>query len=176
MPPPIPVELHPHDPSWAGQAKEEIARLKHALGEIILDAHHIGSTAIPGIRAKPVLDLIPVTTSLVALDQSRTMLESLGYAWWGEYGLAGRRYCTLDDPSGRRLVQLHCYETGSPEIARHVAFRDYLTAHPNIAREYESEKIRCRALHPGNSHAYSECKSAWISRIEAEALAATAGT
>lgn len=171
MPPPIPVELHRHTPAWAEAAKREAARLSEALNEQLVAVHHVGSTAIPGIRAKPILDLLPVVGDLAALDAARPRIEALGYAWWGEYGLPGRRYCTLDDPAtGLRRVQLHCYEPGSPEIERHVAFRDHLRSHPDVAAAYDAEKERCRALHSMNSHAYTECKNAWIRRIEAEAV------
>lgn len=171
MPPPFPVELSEHRRSWATEAQKEIARLVTATGNAIVEVHHIGSTAIPDIRAKPILDLMPVVVSIGEFEKFRPILEGLGYKWWGEFGLAGRRYCTLDDKmTGRRIVQLHCYEEGSPEVTRHLAFRDYLTAHPNLAREYEAEKCRCQALHPLDSHAYADCKSAWIRKIETDAL------
>jgi GrpB-like predicted nucleotidyltransferase (UPF0157 family) len=135
--------------------------------------HHIGSTAIAGIRAKPILDLIPVFASAAALDDLRAQLESLGYEWWGEYGLPGRRYCTLVDPqTGCRRVQLHGYLKESPEITRHLAFRDYLRARPDVAQGYDAEKERCRKLHPFDSHAYSDCKCESIQRIQAAALRA----
>ena len=173
MPAPIPVELKQSDPAWAQAARNEIARLTTAIGEAIVVVHHIGSTAIPGIRAKPVLDLMPVVLNLERLENSRSILERLGYSWWGEYGLPGRRYCTLDDPqTGRRKVQLHCYEQNAPAILRHLAFRDYLRSNPDLARAYDAEKGRCRDLHPADSHAYTDCKGAWIRRIEAAALAA----
>jgi GrpB-like predicted nucleotidyltransferase (UPF0157 family) len=173
MPSPIPVELHPYDPRWAENARTESARLAHVLGASLVTVHHIGSTAIPGIRAKPILDLIPVLASSAALDETRTGIESLGYISWGEYGLIGRRYYTLDDPvTGVRKVQLHCYGVGSPEITRHVAFRDYLCARPEIAQAYDAEKARCRERHPLDSHAYSDCKSKWVERIQEEALRA----
>jgi GrpB-like predicted nucleotidyltransferase (UPF0157 family) len=86
---------------------------------------------------------------------------------------SGRQYEHCGDRDGGE--QLHCYEQGSSEIVRHLAFRDYLRSRPDLAREYHAEKGRCRDLHPLDSHVYTDCKAAWISRIEAEALSATTG-
>lgn len=170
-PRPIEVELLPHDPRWAVMAQEEVAALAAAFGSSLITVHHIGSTAIPGISAKPILDLMPAVTCLSDLDRRRKDIEAIGYQWWGELGLPGRRYCAKDDPlTGRRITQLHCYAVGSPEIDRHLAFRDYLRERPDIARAYEEEKLRCRNLHPDDSHAYSDCKNNWIKAVEAEAL------
>lgn len=166
------VELLPHDSAWAEQAGHEAARLHLALGSILLRVHHVGSTAIPQIVAKPILDLIPEFTSLAALDAARATMESLGYDWRGEYGLPDRRYCTLSDPQpGQRRIHAHCYASGSAEIARHLAFRDYLCAHPQIAQAYAAEKQRCRTLNPHDSGAYSAAKHAWIQPVQATALA-----
>lgn len=171
MPPPFRVELVPHDPAWASAAAAEGERLASALGPVLVAVHHVGSTAVPGIAAKPVIDLMPVVADLGALDERRPHVEALGYQWWGELGLPGRRYCTLSDPAtGRRLVQIHCYALGSPEVDRHLAFRDYLRHRPDVAGAYEREKERCRALHPEDSHAYSDCKGPWIAAVESEAL------
>ncbi len=175
MKPPLPaiaVELLPHDPCWDELARAEAARFAEAMGDVLLRVAHIGSTAIPGICAKPIIDLMPVVTDLVALDARSPAIEALGYDWRGEYGLPGRRYCIRDDDrSGRRLYQAHCYADGSPEIVRHLAFRDHLRANPATAAEYAAEKERCRALYPDDSHRYGACKSGLIQRIEAEALA-----
>jgi GrpB-like predicted nucleotidyltransferase (UPF0157 family) len=166
---PIPVKLVPHDPRWPTLAEAEADRIRDAVLPIALETHHIGSTSIPGILAKPVLDLLGVAGTLADLELTRSVLERLGYVWRGEYGLPGRRFCTLDDQSGVRRVQLHGYASGDPSIRRQLAFRDYLRARADVARDYEFEKLRCAALHPDNSTDYSACKGEFIRSIEAEA-------
>src|SRR3954454_24417005 len=168
-----PVELHPHTPEWAALAAREIGRLAAALGaERLAAAHHIGSTAMPGIRAKPIVDLLGEVASLAALDAAADLVRGLGYDWRGEFGLPGRRFCTLDDAAtGRRLVHLHCYAAGAPDVELHLAFRDHLRAQPGLPRAYEGEKLRCRALWPEDRRAYTAAKSAWIDVVVREALA-----
>jgi GrpB-like predicted nucleotidyltransferase (UPF0157 family) len=171
MPPPITVELLPHDPDWSHLANAEAQLLAGVLGPNLRTVYHIGSTAIPGIRAKPILDLMPVIANLTELDKCQGKVEALGYDWWGELGLPGRRYCAKCDPrTGRRTIQLHCYEDGSTEVTRHLAFRDYLRAHPELAAEYEHVKGDCQRRYPDDSHAYGDCKEAWIRNVEAAAL------
>jgi GrpB-like predicted nucleotidyltransferase (UPF0157 family) len=172
MPPPIKVELLPYSPSWAHAAQTEVLRLLRALEDGVIAVHHIGSTAIPGIHAKPIVDLMPVVRSVSKLDEQQSVLQQLGYRYWGDYGIPGRRYCTLDEPStGLRKFQLHCFQPESCEIERHLAFRDYLRANELKAQEYDAEKRRCRELHPDDSHAYCDAKSDWITAELPAALA-----
>jgi GrpB-like predicted nucleotidyltransferase (UPF0157 family) len=168
-----PVELVPHSPDWAKQAVTEMARLRRTIGEdILIGLHHIGSTAIPNILAKPTVDLMAVVTRHDALEARRARLEAIGYQWHGEFGLAGRRFLTLSTGEPRkRLFNLHCYEEGSPSILRHLALRDYLRAHPDKAKAYEAEKLRAQSVRPDDTTAYAEEKGAWIREVEREALA-----
>ena len=166
MPAPMKVELVPHSPEWETAARAESANILSVLGPNLVSVHHIGSTAISGICAKPVLDLLPEVVSLVRLDEDISQLLALGYEWWGEYGIPNRRYCTLNDATAGRRMHLHCFQTGDPEIERLLAFRDYLRSNSAQAHEYDAEKRRCRTLHPEDSHAYSDAKADWItSRI-----------
>jgi GrpB-like predicted nucleotidyltransferase (UPF0157 family) len=166
---PFPVRLVQYDADWPRQAQERIARLR-VLEPVLVAAHHIGSTSVPGLIAKPIIDLMPLVSDLAALDLERGAVEALGYQWHGEYGIPGRRYCTADI-GNRRVAQLHFFAMGDPGVLRHLAFRDYLRAHVGIAAAYAAEKRRARDIHPGDHRAYGAEKQAWINRVEAEALA-----
>jgi len=171
MLPPYAVRLLPHDTSWAQLADEEGARLIAAPGSVLTSVSHIGSTSIPGILAKPIIDLLGVAPDLETLDAARPLIEALGYEWHGEYGVEGRRFCTITDvASGQRKFHLHCYAEGDHSIRRHLAFRDYLRSRPVKALAYQEMKLGCAARHPDDSHAYTACKDKWIKRVEAEAL------
>ncbi len=166
----IPVSLMRHDPAWISAANG-YAALILAATPIVIAVHHIGSTGISGIKAKPVIDLMPIVSDLAVMDDQAGRIEALGYVWRGEFGVDGRRFCTLDDDAGVRQAQLHIYEAGSPHARRQLAFRDYLRANPALAKGYEAEKERASALYPNDSHAYSAEKGAWIRAVEADALA-----
>ena len=174
-PTPYSVQIVAYDPAWPEIAARESARVQAAIGGTLITVEHIGSTAVPGLAAKPVLDLMLIVSELMALDHRRPQVEAIGYAWHGEYDIAGRRFCTLTKDGSRR-VHVHCFAAGSPEIHRHLAFRDYMRAHPDRARAYADEKRRAAALHPDNSTAYNREKWAWVEQEEARALEWAAAT
>ena len=164
------VELLPHDPFWTQRAQAEADALRSVLGDTLLAVHHIGSTAIPGIRAKPVIDLIPVVSALPALEARRSQIEALGYEWCGEFGLPGRRYFRRDDLQGARTHQVHAFETGVPDVIRHLAFRDYMRAHPLLAAEYGKLKEGLADAHRHDRTAYVQGKDAFVKEHERRAL------
>jgi GrpB-like predicted nucleotidyltransferase (UPF0157 family) len=166
---PIPVVIAPYNPKWPELAKMYSAQLS-ALGSVVGIVHHIGSTSVPGLAAKPIIDLMPVVSSLSELDREQSRVEMLGYAWHGELGIPERRYCTRSDEFGNRIVQLHFFSANSSHAARHLAFRDYLRAYPDERKAYEKEKQRARGLYPDDSLAYSDEKADWIRATEAKAL------
>ncbi len=161
------------DPSWPSLAQAEADRWRGASLSGLVAIHHIGSTAVTGLPAKPVIDLLPVFDTPQQMDASRPALEALGYEWLGEFGLPGRRYVRLDDPqTGVRRVQAHCYVSGSAEIDRHLAFRDALLVNPTLRAGYSAIKAHCAARHPDGGADYGRCKSGWIDRVERKAMEA----
>ena len=166
---PIQVILAAYNPEWPRIAAVHAERLQLLCSNLVA-VHHVGSTAVPGLIAKPIIDLMPIVASLTSLDEQRQSTEALGYRWHGELGIPGRRYCTLTDKDGIRVVQLHFFNTNSPHVERHIAFRDYLRAHPDEATAYAAEKRRAQNLHPVNSHAYADEKDKWIRTAETKAL------
>ncbi len=166
----IPVHLVGYDPEWPKLAASQIERLR-TLEPTLVDAQHIGSTSVPGIIAKPVVDLVVLVRNIDELDRRRSDVEALGYGWHGEFGIEGRRFCTLDEPeTGKRLVNLHCYRFDSDHARRQFIFRDYLRAFPEVAEAYSEEKRRAMALFPGNSTLYAEEKGGFIRDAVAKAL------
>lgn len=160
----------PHDPGWCVQFEEEADRIALALGGIVVCLHHIGSTAIPGLCAKPIIDILLEVDGIVRLDEKSSAMEQLGYEAMGEFGIPGRRYYRKDDTTGIRTHHVHAFQAGSPQIERHLAFRDYMIAHPGEAQAYGSLKQRLVRDHPDDIQAYLDGKDLYIKEHEIKAL------
>ena len=117
-----------YDPEWPRQFQAEAARIRAVLGDNCTAIYHIGSTAVPGLAAKPILDIMPVVENLEAVDRAAPAFEAMGYEYLGEFGIPGRRY--LRKGGDERTHQLHIFaRTDRANITRHLAVRDYLRAH-----------------------------------------------
>lgn len=160
----------PHDPKWKEQFSAEAKAIEHALPDISISLHHIGSTAVPGLLAKPIIDLMGVVKDLEAVDRADSTFEELGYQVMGTFGIEGRRYFRKLNSLGERTHHLHIFSDGSPHIERHLAFRDYLIAHPEKAAEYAALKQRLvREVGP-SWDAYVDGKAIFIRTTEQQAL------
>ncbi len=140
-------------------------RLRELLGEELAVVHHIGSTSVPGLAAKPIIDILPVVSHIGRVDGFTQIFQEAGYRAWGEYGLPRRRFFT-NDHEGTRTHNLHIYETGDPSIERHLAFCAYLRHDGETRDEYEALKRQVYAHHPADIMAYNDAKDSWIKRIE----------
>jgi GrpB-like predicted nucleotidyltransferase (UPF0157 family) len=165
------IRVVPYDQDWPTRYDAETKRIRAALGELITSIHHIGSTAVPGLSAKPIIDILLEVSELAELDAQSPRMESLGYEAKGEFGIAGRRYFRKDDELGMRSHQVHAFAATALQVARHIAFRDYLIEHAAVAREYAELKQRLAGQFPNDITSYTAGKASFVKHHESEALA-----
>jgi GrpB-like predicted nucleotidyltransferase (UPF0157 family) len=159
------VVVLPHDPRWGDAFSFESNRLEFNVHPNFC-FHHIGSTSIPGISAKPILDILLEAPHISLLDQKQMDFESLGYEVKGEFGIPGRRYYVLANPDKTKgYVHVHAYEKNHPEIARHLLFRDYLRQHREVAAKYQELKESILKNSEISREGYTEAKNPFISEI-----------
>ena len=128
--------------------------------------HHTGSTVIPNIYAKPVVDLLVEVRDIIAVNGRRSAMKSLGYEVMGEYGIPGRQYFRKDNLERIRTYHVHAFETGSAEVKRHLAFRDYMIAHPEEAQRYSELKRKLAKEHAQSIDGYMDGKDGFIKEMD----------
>jgi len=163
------VEVVPHDARWRDAFEAEAKCVAAALGGNVVAIHHIGSTAIANIYAKPVIDLLVEVRDINEVDGQSPAMESLGYEVMGEYGIPGRRYFRKDSRERIRTHHIHAFEANSAEAERHLAFRDYMIAHPGDAQRYSELKRRLAEEHPQSLDAYMDGKDDFIKEVDRRA-------
>ena len=158
-----------YTPSWAEKYQQEAQKIRRILGENLAEIYHIGSTAVPGLKAKPIIDIMPVVYDLCQVDQKNIEFEKLGYECMGEFGIAGRRYFRKGKEN--RTHQIHVFAAESDaDIRRHLAVRDYLRAFQETAREYGLLKEKLAKKYPRDIEGYCDGKDAFVKKLETEAL------
>jgi GrpB-like predicted nucleotidyltransferase (UPF0157 family) len=159
------VILLPHDPNWTNQYLEEAERLADVLSSEMIAIHHMGSTAIPAIYAKPIIDILVVVKDINRIDPYNNQMALIGYTPRGEHGIPGRRYFSKDK-AGVHTHHVHIFQAGNSEIDRHLGFRDYLRLHPDDALAYSQLKEDLANIFADNVDQYTEAKSDFIRCIE----------
>lgn len=164
------VDVVPYQDDWKIGYEKESGRIAKVFAEMIAAIHHIGSTAIPGMSAKPTIDILVEVSSLHDVDLKDGDMERLGYVAMGEYGISGRRYYFKKNDSGEHLFHIHLFEQGTQDVVRHLAFRDYLISHKEDAVFYSELKEGLAQSFPSDIDSYQAGKNAAAKRIEALAL------
>jgi GrpB-like predicted nucleotidyltransferase (UPF0157 family) len=155
------ITLVPHDPAWALMFQQEAARIAPVFGATLCRIEHIGSTAIPGIKAKPLIDLLVIVRDIRAVDRLTSRMVALGYDARGDLGITGRRLFTKRD-FYTPTHNVHCYQEGDPEIEYRLKFADYLRAHPQRAAEYSLLKERLAQQFPKDISSYVRGKTRFV--------------
>ncbi len=158
------VVLSPYSEIWISLFELEYRLLKDRFNQVFLNIYHMGSTSVPNLTAKPIIDIIAEVRSLEQLDSQEKEFVDLGYEIKGENGIPNRRFY-VKRKDGRRAIHLHCYEKGNPEINRHLKFKHILLVDRNILLEYEKLKIDLVARYKDNRLKYAEAKSEFIQNV-----------
>ncbi|WP_409251257.1 GrpB family protein [Bacillus sp. SCS-153A] len=164
------VEVTPYDPHWKEWFFEEKERLGKVFAGDYAAIHHIGSTSVEGLAAKPIIDFLIEIPNIQIADDRTVELEGLGYTGKGENGIPGRRYFFYENREGERLYHVHIFPRGSKEIERHLAFRDYLKAFKDEAKRYGSLKMELASRYPMDIDAYIDGKNALVQEMEKKAI------
>jgi GrpB-like predicted nucleotidyltransferase (UPF0157 family) len=157
------IEIHQYDPRWCTDFTDLRAKLSAVLRNLATGIEHVGSTAVPGLPAKPIIDIDVAVESEAVLAAVREKLELAGYLYEGDLGIPGRHAFAATEPSPAH--HLYVCARDSPELRRHLAFRDCLRAHPEVARQYGALKTRAAAEAEDDRAAYGEAKRAFIESV-----------
>jgi GrpB-like predicted nucleotidyltransferase (UPF0157 family) len=177
-PHPEPIVVVPYDPRWpvVFEALREVFR--RALGELAIGFEHVGSTAVPGLPAKPILDIDVVVSARSQIPQTIARLATLGYRHEGDLGIPGREAFARDgaedvprDGTDRRWPDHHLYLclADSRELRRHLTFRDWLRSHSESAAAYGKLKLHLAEVHGGDRTRYTEGKMEFVEAALREA-------
>ncbi len=163
------IRVVDYNPAWEQMFRKEAEKIRVILGANAVAIHHIGSTAVPGLRAKPIIDILPVVRELDPVDKLNGQFEALGYECLGEFGIPGRRYYRKGGDD--RTHQIHLFSAqNEAEIRRHLAFRDYLRSHPQAAAVYGELKSRLATRYPEDIDGYCDGKAPFVQSLEQVAL------
>lgn len=158
-----------YDPNWVSLFEGEAEKISNILQEELITVHHIGSTAVPHLKAKPIIDIMPVVKNIDQIDQYNEAFTKIGYELLGEFGITGRRY--LRKGGVNRTHHIHIFQQDNHlDIERHLAVKDYLRAHEEIANEYGSLKEKLAGQFPLDNEGYCDGKDDFVQSLEQRAL------
>jgi len=162
------IKVVPYNSKWPKAFAKEAALFRPFLEANLVELHHIGSTSVPGLMAKPIIDMLMEVKDHDQLDSKRVHFEKIGYEVMGEMGIPGRRY--FRKGGKHRTHHIHAFVSGDSNLERHLAFRDYLIAHPDVAAEYGALKAKI-ALEIGHQiELYCDAKDPFIKVHEQKAV------
>ncbi|MDT3959022.1 GrpB family protein [Staphylococcus kloosii] len=167
------VEVITHNPRWKNEFEQEAQKIKAIYDDLLLEIHHIGSTSVVGLKAKPVIDIMPIVSDINEVDKFDEQMEALGYKPLGENGISGRRFFRKNNKeASKRTHHVHIFDQSNQnDIIRHLAFKAYLIAHPEIANQYGNLKSRLAATYPNDIESYMAGKNDFIKNTEKLAVA-----
>jgi len=162
-----PIEIVPYDPSWPHLFERLAVDLRGALGDVVLRIDHIGSTAIPQLAAKPVIDLQISVADFEPLDVYRLPLGGLGYVFHADNPERTKRF--FREAPGQRRTHVHVRRAGSFSEQLALLFRDFMRVHPDVAARYTYLKMSLAERYKWDRQAYTDAKQPFIWQVIAQA-------
>ena len=159
------VTVVPYDPQWPQAFAAIRQQVEAVLGEGILGIHHVGSTSVPGLSAKPIIDLDVEIRDMSVFDVVRDGLAAIGYEHEGDLGIPGREAFRYEGKEHLMKHHLYVCPADSMELKRHLTFRDYLRTHPEAVEAYSQIKEEAVRLFPEDIDGYIAHKGAYIAGI-----------
>lgn len=158
-----------YNPLWSKMFDIEAEKIKKILKKNCIAIHHIGSTSVVGLAAKPIIDIMPIVYNLEDVDKVALEFEKIGYEYMGEFGISGRRY--LRKGGDERTHQIHIFsEDNTVDIERHLVVRDYLRTHKDVCDKYASLKKELAKKYPYDIDGYCDGKNEFVQQMEKDAL------
>lgn len=161
------IEVVDYDPAWPAAYAREAVALALIFSQDLVGTYHIGSTSVPGLASKPIIDILVVLRETETISRFDAQMEGLGYRVRGECldaeipGTPGRFYFSKET-KGVRTHQVHACAVGHPQVVEKLAFRDYLRTHPREAAAYAELKRSLALAHPRDTVAYCRGKDACV--------------
>ena len=159
------VKVVPYDPAWPRMFESIRHEILELLGDLAVTVHHVGSTAVPGMSAKPIIDLDVEIRSPSEFPAVRDRLQMAGYFHEGDLRIKGREAFGYEGKAHLQKHHLYVCASNSRELHRHLTFRNYLRTHSEAAREYSSIKETAAAQHPDDIEGYMAFKHDCIAAI-----------
>ncbi len=162
------VEVIPYQEDWKEKFENEAELIKMILKSEIIDIYHIGSTSIPNMSAKPIIDIMVSVHSIDDIDQFNQQFRESGYIPMGEHGIPLRRFFYKEE-NGIRVAHIHIFDQKSADIERHLNFRDYMITHPIEALQYSQLKETLAKKYPTDMESYIQGKHDFIQEMDRKA-------
>ncbi len=163
------ITVTDYNPLWTKKFEKESILIKDIIADNCIAIYHIGSTSVPGLAAKPIIDIMVVVKSLEKVDDVAEDFLKIGYEYLGEFGIVGRRY--LRKGGDERTHQIHIFQADDwNNIGRHLAFRDYMRTHEKERDEYAKIKIDLAKKFPYDIDGYCDGKECFVREMEKLAL------
>ncbi|WP_018392588.1 GrpB family protein [Bacillus sp. 37MA] len=158
-----------YDDDWIQFFRTEAKKIREIFKDEIVEIHHIGSTAVPGLKAKPIIDIMSIVKDIKIVDTFNAKMVEIGYEALGELGIRGRRYFRKGGEN--RTHQIHIFQFDNEfEIERHLAVREYLISHKDEAIKYGELKERLAVEFPKDIEGYSDGKDNFVKNLERRAI------